>query len=393
MTIEGATRPLPSPFFVIATQNPSTQGGTFALPESQLDRFLMRVSLGYPAQAAEKALLLGASRRDLLPRLPPILSHGELAALQQEVKQVRASDPLVDYVLRLVGATRACRPDRPGRRRAGAMAAARGVGALSARLRKVWQAWLARRLPPSARVELTQRLPNRAGAVFAALLLLILLVAINYQNSLAYGLCFLLLSVFVVAILHTYRNLRGLVLSAGVGPAVFVGEEARFVVRLESTGKSHQAIHLGWSAQPTQLADVPPTGVHELQLTRPTQKRGWLVAPRIGVHSSFPLGIVRAWSWVDLGQQVLVYPQPLEGELPILASLAEDEPEVGVRAHGQGVDDYQGLKPYQPGDSWRRLHWKAYSAASVAAVPLGSGTDPARATVCPAVAGSTPGDR
>jgi len=106
VTIEGATRPLPSPFFVIATQNPGTQGGTFALPESQLDRFLMRVSLGYPAQAAEKALLLGASRRDLLPRLPPILSHGELAALQQEVKQVRASDPLVDYVLRLVGATR-----------------------------------------------------------------------------------------------------------------------------------------------------------------------------------------------------------------------------------------------------------------------------------------------
>ncbi|AMB87040.1 AAA family ATPase [Pseudomonas agarici] len=106
VTIEGATRPLPSPFFVIATQNPTSQGGTFALPESQLDRFLMRVSLGYPSRAAEKALLLGDSRRDLLPRLQPILSHHELAALQQEVKQVRASDALVDYVLRLVGATR-----------------------------------------------------------------------------------------------------------------------------------------------------------------------------------------------------------------------------------------------------------------------------------------------
>ncbi|KPA93631.1 AAA family ATPase, partial [Pseudomonas asplenii] len=106
VTIEGATRPLPSPFFVIATQNPTSQGGTFALPESQLDRFLMRVSLGYPARAAEKALLQGTSRRDLLPRLQPILSHGELAVLQQEVKQVRASDALVDYVLRLVGATR-----------------------------------------------------------------------------------------------------------------------------------------------------------------------------------------------------------------------------------------------------------------------------------------------
>lgn len=106
VTIEGATRPLPEPFFVIATQNPSSQGGTFALPESQLDRFLMRLSLGYPAQAAERALLLGEARRDLLPRLQPILSHVELSALQQQARQVRCSDALIDYVLRLVTATR-----------------------------------------------------------------------------------------------------------------------------------------------------------------------------------------------------------------------------------------------------------------------------------------------
>ena len=79
VTIEGATRPLPEPFFVIATQNPISQGGTFSLPESQLDRFLMRLSLGYPAPAAEKALLLGEARRGLLPRLQPLLEHRELA--------------------------------------------------------------------------------------------------------------------------------------------------------------------------------------------------------------------------------------------------------------------------------------------------------------------------
>lgn len=106
VTIEGATRPLPDPFFVIATQNPVSQGGTFALPESQLDRFLMRLSLGYPARAAEKALLLGEARRDLLPRLEAVLNHAALAALQDEVPRVRASDALVDYVLRLVEATR-----------------------------------------------------------------------------------------------------------------------------------------------------------------------------------------------------------------------------------------------------------------------------------------------
>ena len=106
VTIEGATRPLPEPFFVIATQNPVSSGGTFALPESQLDRFLMRLSLGYPARAAERALLLGEARRDLLPRLEPILDHAELAAIQALIPQVRTSDALVDYVLRLAEATR-----------------------------------------------------------------------------------------------------------------------------------------------------------------------------------------------------------------------------------------------------------------------------------------------
>ena len=106
VTIEGATRPLPEPFFVIATQNPVSSGGTFALPESQLDRFLMRLSLGYPARAAERALLLGEARREILPRLEPILDHAELAAIQALIPQVRTSDALVDYVLRLVEATR-----------------------------------------------------------------------------------------------------------------------------------------------------------------------------------------------------------------------------------------------------------------------------------------------
>ncbi|MFU6942009.1 AAA family ATPase [Pseudomonas aeruginosa] len=106
VTIEGATRPLPEPFFVIATQNPASQGGTFSLPESQLDRFLMRLSLGYPGRAAERSLLLGEARRDLLPHLEPLLDHAALAAFQAEVPKVRASDALVDYVLRLVEATR-----------------------------------------------------------------------------------------------------------------------------------------------------------------------------------------------------------------------------------------------------------------------------------------------
>ena len=109
VTVEGATRPLPAPFFVIATQNPLDQLGTFALPESQLDRFLMRISLGYPDRASERQLLAGQDRRDLVEHLPSLLSAAELQQLQQQVLQVHAADPLLDYVQDLVAATRSGR--------------------------------------------------------------------------------------------------------------------------------------------------------------------------------------------------------------------------------------------------------------------------------------------
>ena len=106
VTVEGATRPLPDPFFVIATQNPLSSGGTFALPESQLDRFLMRISLGYPSAQAERELLTGQSRRAVLPQLQTLINHQQLAAIQAHVAQIKASDALIDYILRLVEATR-----------------------------------------------------------------------------------------------------------------------------------------------------------------------------------------------------------------------------------------------------------------------------------------------
>ena len=109
VTIEGETRPLPAPFFVIATQNPHDQLGTYALPESQLDRFLMRISLGYPDRQAERALLAGQDRRELLDGLAPLLTPGELNALQQQVQAVHASEALLNYVQDLVAATRSGR--------------------------------------------------------------------------------------------------------------------------------------------------------------------------------------------------------------------------------------------------------------------------------------------
>jgi MoxR-like ATPase len=106
VTTEGATRPLPEPFFVIATQNPSHQVGTFPLPESQLDRFLMRIHLGYPDAAAERALLESRERRDMISDLTPVISTPDLLNLQSQVRDVFTSPALLDYVQALIRYTR-----------------------------------------------------------------------------------------------------------------------------------------------------------------------------------------------------------------------------------------------------------------------------------------------
>jgi MoxR-like ATPase len=106
VTVEGETRPLPEPFFVIATQNPMHQVGTFPLPESQLDRFLMRINLGYPDAKAERELLKGAERRDMIQHLERAMSTEQLVELQKAVPLMQVSDALLDYVQQIINHTR-----------------------------------------------------------------------------------------------------------------------------------------------------------------------------------------------------------------------------------------------------------------------------------------------
>jgi MoxR-like ATPase len=106
VTLDGQSMALPEPFFVVATQNPQDQVGTFALPESQLDRFLMRVHLGYPASAAERELLNGIDRRDLVATLATVVSPADLTQLQLAVLKVHVAPALLDYIQALVAHTR-----------------------------------------------------------------------------------------------------------------------------------------------------------------------------------------------------------------------------------------------------------------------------------------------
>lgn len=232
-------------------------------------------------------------------------------------------------------------------------------------IKPVWQRWVGRRIPPASRIELDHRrifiLPTRVGGTYALVLFLLLLVSINYQNSLAYGLTFLMVSVGILAILHTYRNFSGLILSAGNAHSVFVGEPVQLRLRLESSSSGHQAIALGWDSEQLEQTDVDPERQVEVALTLPAVNRGWLRAPRLRVESVFPLGIFRAWSWLDLEQTVLIYPRPVPGNMPLLQGVQPHAEDDGQATRGQGVDDYQGLRLWQPGDSMRRMHWKAWS--------------------------------
>jgi MoxR-like ATPase len=106
VTVDGKTYKLPQPFFVIATQNPVEQYGTFPLPESQLDRFLMKISIGYPSRVAEKEIIKGGSKREELYKIQPFISKDEIIKIQEEIKNVYVSDKIADYILDIVWATR-----------------------------------------------------------------------------------------------------------------------------------------------------------------------------------------------------------------------------------------------------------------------------------------------
>jgi len=150
VTAEGRTRSLPTPFFVIATQNPAHQIGTFPLPESQLDRFLMRIELGYPDRAAERVLLAAGGQRQKAEQLPALLPASELAAAQQEVAAIYAAGPLIEYVQTLLAASRQSPDFRHG------LSPRAGLALLAAA--RAW-AWLAGR---------SMVLPDDVQAVFPA---------------------------------------------------------------------------------------------------------------------------------------------------------------------------------------------------------------------------------
>jgi uncharacterized protein (DUF58 family) len=198
-------------------------------------------------------------------------------------------------------------------------------------------------------------LPTRYGLVYAALVAAVFLGAVNYGNNLAFLLAFQLGGVGLVAMFLTWRNLRGLRIDAGSKGPVFAGERATFVVSLLATdGTARPAVQVdGGLGSP--VGDVPAIDALRLSLQAETHRRGRVALGRLRVSTRHPLGLLRAWSYVDTDGTTVVYPRPA-ARFDAPPSPVYGGSELG--SLGVGADDFVGLRPYRVGDSPARMDWK-----------------------------------
>jgi uncharacterized protein (DUF58 family) len=227
--------------------------------------------------------------------------------------------------------------------------------------RQRWKHWINRRIPPAKSVTLDQKrifiFPSRAGLFFMACLLVMLVAAINYQNNMSFALVFLLANMFVIAVLHTYANLAGLTIRAVRARPVFAGQTAEFELLLSREGRrQHYAIQLQWPGAEPEIVNLAGSTEATVKQFLETRHRGWHNPGRLLVETVFPLGLLRAWTWVDLEIRSLVYPRPLaSGPLP---GVATDRPD-GSAVPIPGMDDFYGLRDYQSGDPLKQVYWKS----------------------------------
>jgi uncharacterized protein (DUF58 family) len=201
-------------------------------------------------------------------------------------------------------------------------------------------------------------LPTRYGYVFGLLLVVMLLGSMNYSNSMAFCLTFLLAGLGLVAMNHTHANLVDVQVRTGRVQPVFAGDTARFTLELDNPAPvARYALAGGWTDHtPQHATDLAPQRSGSLVLKLPAPQRGWLEAPRFSIVTEFPLGLFHAWTWIELDMACLVYPRPApRGERPPATSGGAGA-RAGLRA---GQEEFAGLRSYQRGDAMRSIHWKS----------------------------------
>lgn len=208
-------------------------------------------------------------------------------------------------------------------------------------------------------------LPTRFGWLFGLLLIGLLTGSINYSISLGFAMTFLLVGLGTVSMLHTWRNLANLRISARAAKPVFAGEPAFFEFSVsEENNLARYSIFAKFAGlepdvQDIAVVDIAALGEATLKLSILSQKRGWLKAPRVTFNTEFPVSLFYVWAYAEIDSQCLIYPNPSLHN-PILPSTDADE-STGQRSTAQGDDDFAGHRNYQFGDSPKRIDWKASS--------------------------------
>lgn len=231
-----------------------------------------------------------------------------------------------------------------------------GIKALA---RRRMNKWLQKRIPMAKQVHLSHKsvfiFPSKYGFQFILLMILLFILAMNFQSSLTFALVFLLGSLLFVTVHHTYKNLAGLKLTAVPTTPCFVGDSLKLNVRLsDPEHQSHQQIRLGWHH--SVMVDVKSQQELQVELNYPATQRGYFQPGRLRVATLYPLGLLEAWSWVDLTFGALVYPKPITTPFRYISTQSDQVHEGQSRQ--KGVDDFYGFKTYQPGDSLKHVAWK-----------------------------------
>ncbi len=218
-------------------------------------------------------------------------------------------------------------------------------------------------------------MPTRHGAVFGLMLFAMALGAINYNNSMAYILTFLLSSLSLVTLLHTCKNLAGILINQAPASPVFAGEMAKFPLILDNrNGQLRLSISFIKTKKKWRLlVDVLTSTGNEIPIAScnidanifsrvdlpvKTKQRGLLYAGRIKIFTTFPLGLFKAWSYIDMKQPCLVYPKPTGQKYFPPFKLTEA---IGIQGNASGTDDFIGFRNYRAGDSIKDIAWKAYA--------------------------------
>ncbi len=234
------------------------------------------------------------------------------------------------------------------------------TGGIRGQLQRRFRAWINRRIPPSRSVTLDQKrlfiFPSRVGLFFGLCLLVMLLASINFQSNLSYGLTFLLTTLFILAILHTFANLSGLQIRAVRARPAFPGQQTEYELQVtRSRKREHYGVYFRFANSPAACINLVSEDSRQVTLHAAVGERGWHHPGRMLVETTYPLGLLRCWTWIDLDLHAMVYPRPLPcAELP---GLATDQPD-GAAVPVPGSDDFYGFRDYRAGDSPRQIHWK-----------------------------------